>query len=67
MLFMALDRFVEAAQNIGVLHCSSSSTLCSSLLLFAILSGFLETVNSPSFVRRLEALSFRKIDKERFD
>jgi len=36
--------------------CSSSSMLWLSLLLFAMLSGFLETVNSPSFVRRLVAL-----------
>ena len=39
---------------------SSSSTLWSSLLLFVMLSGFLETVNSPSIVRRLVALSFRQ-------
>ena len=38
---------------------SSSFTLCSSLLLFAMLSGFLETANGPSSVRRLVALSFR--------
>ena len=37
--------------------CSSSSTLWSSLLLFAMLSGFCETVNSPSYVRRLITLS----------
>ena len=40
---------------------SSSSTLWSSLLLFAILrSGFLKTVNSPSFVKGLVALSCRQ-------
>jgi len=36
--------------------CSSSSTLWLSLLLFAMLSGFLETVNSLYFVRRLVVL-----------
>ena len=51
------------AQNLGFLLMiagSSSFTLCSSLLLFEMLSGFLsENANGPSSVRRLVALSFR--------
>ena len=39
--------------------CSSTTTLSSSLPFF-MFSGFLETVNSPSFVWRFVALSFRQ-------
>ena len=39
--------------------CSSTTTLSSSLPFF-MFSGFLETVNSPSFLRRLVALLFRQ-------
>ena len=59
---MILGGFVQAkALNLGVLpvvvHLAPRQW--SALVLFAMLSGFLETVNSPSFVRRLVALSFR--------
>jgi len=55
---MILGGFVQAkALNLGV---TLAPREWSSLLLFAILSGFLETVNSPYFGRRLVASSFRQ-------
>ena len=62
-LFMILCGFVQAKSSefrSSSYDCSTSSTLWSPLLLFAMLSGFLETVNSPCFVRRLVALSIRQ-------
>ena len=63
MLFMILGGFVQAkASKLGVLPVivHRAPRQRSSLLLFAMLSGFLEADNSPSFVRRLVVLSFRQ-------
>jgi len=59
VLFMILCGFAQAkALNLGVLPMiARPAPRCGChLLLFAMLSGFLEAVNSPSFVRRLVAL-----------
>ena len=63
VLFMILCGFVQAKSSefrSSSYDCSTSSMLWSPLLLFAMLAGFLETVHSPCFVRRLIALSIRR-------
>ena len=63
VLFMILCGFVQAKSSkfwSSSYDCSTSSTLWLPLLLFAMLSGSLETVDSPCFVRRLVALSIRQ-------
>ena len=59
MLFMILGGFIQAISlklRVLLVIVHRAPRQWSSLLLFAMLSGFFETDNSPSFVRRLEAL-----------